>query len=570
MRDRGRFDMAGEMRKVLFLGNCQAASLSEVYAEHLAPGNGDAVSFVACTSPVSEADIARITEADLIVEQVFDFKQYVTTDDLDLHARVVRFPTVSCAFLWPFAGANPPAKAVERWPAGTYFGPDLNDRFLNKLIDAGADPDEAVAAYLALDAETMTLDKRYDFVLRRQRRRDEIAGSAFADTIAAHFRDEQLFFGPYHPGARVFRMMMADVLQKIGLDVETIARTDAILTRSPLDLNWLPVHPAVAAHFGLRYIAEGQRYRSLEGGFTFSEWASRYVRFEWNRWLWKGEAQHQDPDSAIPNLQIGLLYSPESARGHRLLAEQLYRRNHFEYAAAALRRAIALDPAEPRFRAALGHALAANGEHEAAAEAFRQAVALNPEDPGLQCSYSHALCATGRLEEALAPARLALDRDPARRAWNGHLANVYALCGRFDEAEAAYREAIALEPENAAIHAGFAELLASLGRREPATKEMRRAFMLAPDNPRFSAEFAKMLADQDDAPEPAEPEAAAEQPDMPPIGDPVEGGPELWFALDIGASEIRPNGAGTRAGALPAPADGQPWAIGADVFASAD
>lgn len=271
-------EMPQKTRNVLFLGNCQAAALADAYTEWIAPGRGDAVSFVASIWPVSAEDRALVAQADVVVEQVFDFKQHIGADAAGSGARVVRFPTVGCGFLWPFAGGAVPARAGQLWPEGTYFGPDLNDRFLNRMIADGTPAEAAVARYLALDAEQMALDKRLDFVLGQQRRRDDAAGSRIAEDIAAHFRDEPLFFGPYQPGARILRLLMADLLGKLGAERVASGYMDAIISRSQFESNWLPIHPAVAAHFGLTYVAEGQRYPTLQGSFSFAEWAGRYMR----------------------------------------------------------------------------------------------------------------------------------------------------------------------------------------------------------------------------------------------------------------------------------------------------
>ncbi len=572
-------------RTILFLGNCQAASLAELYADHIAPGNGDAVGFVASTSPISEADLAKILAADVIVEQVFDFKQYIAASDLDLSAHVIRFPTVSCAFLWPFTGGTAPAKAVALWPEGSYFGPDLNDRFLNKMIDDGTDPDIGVARYLDLDADAMSLDKRYDFVVRRQRRRDEVAGSRIAEVIEAHFREEQLFFSPFHPGKRIFRVLMSDILEKLGFGADTISRMEMILTRSLLDVTWLPIHPAVAAHFGLDYVAADQRYRSLDGSFTFAEWAERYMRFGWNRWLAKGEALHDQSEVAIENLRIGLFYSPHSAHGHRLLGEHLYRVHQFEHAVAALRRAIQLDPDEPRYKTALGHALAATGDPAGAVAAFQEAAEQFPNDPGLQSSLSHALCAIGRFEEAMLPARRALDLDPARRAWNGHHANLYALCERFAEADLAYREALDLEPDSAVVHAAFAEMLTIQERFDEAIAVMRRAVLLEPTNPRWGVQFAELFVRQEAARQ-ADQQTARERDNLP-TRDNLPLQKDAWrvdsrptpairtvsdplLAFDVGASELGPSERSEGEDWPRSPANGQQRSIAAEFFGSAD
>jgi len=485
------------MRQVLFLGNCQAASLAGVYRDHIAPETGDGVSYLPTAWPLSDAEAELVKAADVIVDQVFDFKQTIALADLAHGGRVVRFPTVSGAFLWPFTGRAHPANASFYFCNDGPYPPETGDRYLNTMIAEGVEPDEAVARYLDLDlAAILDLDKRYAAVIRQQRRRDALADWQIADLIENHFQDEHVFFSPYHPGSRLFGLLMTELLGRIGVDPGILGRAQRVLQRSPLDDTWLPIHPAVARHFGLTYIAEDQRYRSLEGRFTFAEWAKRYMRFEWNAALLEGAFFAHDPAAGVEKLQIGLLQAPDSARGHGKLAEFLYRLDRFEYAAAALNRAIELDPDEPRFRSSLGHVLARLADPEAAARAFHQALEFDPDDPGMHTSLSHALCALERFEEAIEPARRALELDPAH-ASAAHLGNLYARCGYLPEAELAYREALAREPDSAAVHGALGRVLADQGHSDEAVAQLRHALVLDPENPDLAALLADLLAEQE-------------------------------------------------------------------------
>jgi hypothetical protein len=60
-------------------------------------------------------------------------------------------PLLAGGFLWPFAG-QPHPRNESFWfmPSGPYDG-EMGDSYLNRLIDKGASPPEAVAQYLTLD-----------------------------------------------------------------------------------------------------------------------------------------------------------------------------------------------------------------------------------------------------------------------------------------------------------------------------------------------------------------------------------------------------------------------------------
>jgi hypothetical protein len=90
----------------------------------------------------------------------------------------------------------------------------------------------------------------------------------------------------------------------------------------PFPAGAQPVHPAVAAHFKLKWAEPGTRYPvNEEGYFTFEEFCRRYMQFAWNEVLHRGiQAAKTLPASALADLDDGLALSPESPLGRRALA----------------------------------------------------------------------------------------------------------------------------------------------------------------------------------------------------------------------------------------------------------
>ena len=81
-------------------------------------------------------------------------------------------------------------------------------------------------------------------------------------------------------------------------------------------------------------------------------------------------------------------------------------------AAAALRRAVALDPAASDLRPHLHHVLRWLGNDEEDEEQLRAGLARAPDSPSLLAALGHSLIAQGRLDEGLACCRAALKVDP--------------------------------------------------------------------------------------------------------------------------------------------------------------
>lgn len=82
-------------------------------------------------------------------------------------------------------------------------------------------------------------------------------------------------------------------------------------------------------------------------------------------------------------------------------ADRLHLQQRFDDAAAAYRRALALDDAVPAAWYGLGHCLLALRSHGAAADALAHAVALRPELAGARCNLAEALFQLGRVDEAV-------------------------------------------------------------------------------------------------------------------------------------------------------------------------
>jgi predicted O-linked N-acetylglucosamine transferase (SPINDLY family) len=188
------------------------------------------------------------------------------------------------------------------------------------------------------------------------------------------------------------------------------------------------------------------------------------------------------------------------------------------YAAAAanLRDAVRLDPANSEAHANLGHALAKQGDWRAAAAAYGQAANLAPNfgdawvEQGVclealpdhaaaetcferacaampNSARAHALLARARhrrraLDPAIESYRAALAATPdAADLWNNLGAALHEKAD-LDAAEAAFRRAIALDPRLALAHANLGALLLDRDERGQAKAAYAAALALAPGN----------------------------------------------------------------------------------------
>jgi tetratricopeptide (TPR) repeat protein len=457
-------------RKIVFVGNCQLIKLSALYRNTLTAGLHGAAYHINPLLEPTKADQHELAQADCVIWQIADGASKVDRSLVPRTTEVIDVPLISAVFLWPFAGRpHPRNQRLPHSPNGP-FDPELGDVFLNGLIRDGVRPEEAVKRYLELDLSRRTnLDRLFELWREAQRRRDRASGFEMVDLIERRFRDEQVFLTPHHPGLPVFTALARQVLRRIGFANETVDRALATLRMSPFAPTCLPVHPAVARHFGLRWVAGNQRYPLRhEGEFTFPEFVRRYVEFDWNEALAEGLHLSVGPNAvrARALLEEGLKRAPASATGHIVLSQTALRTGDAAAAQAAARIAIALEPSNPHGQVALGSSLARSGDLAGAETAFRRALALDSAFQPGSLELGRLLMDQKRLQEACEVVGAGLDHLPRDLAMLLLAAKILVEQGLLDEAEGRLREAIAIKPTLAEPHWQLAEVLAMRARRD--------------------------------------------------------------------------------------------------------
>src|SRR3954451_16275006 len=100
------------MKKIVFVGNCQANALRVVYAAWIAPRRNERVEYVLSYAEAKSEQLRILHEADIIVNQQFSSEQQVEVKRLGLAGKVIFFPVVSGIFIWPFHFGEHPHDAV--------------------------------------------------------------------------------------------------------------------------------------------------------------------------------------------------------------------------------------------------------------------------------------------------------------------------------------------------------------------------------------------------------------------------------------------------------------------------
>ncbi len=475
------------MRRIVFVGNCQAYALMDAFNQHISPYTGERAFHVAAYHDIDAASRAALDGADVIVDLIFDFAQRVNLADLGLDKPVIPVPYVNGNFLWPFAYEAHPRNAPAGFIISGPYPVELGDAFLNRLMRDGVPAEEAASRYLALDLDQkVRLDRRLEMNLALQKRRDEMSGFAVAELMERHFREEPIFLTPNHPGQRIFLHVVQRCFAQLGVPAHLIARLPHLIRRSFFPQDALAVHPRLAAHFGLAWANEATRYQFwLDGDFTFAEFIARYLRFEWCEDFAIGGHLCADParrGEAVARLRAGLATHPGSHRAWALLSHVLSAEGALPEALEAARQAVSRNPGEAEAFAHLGNLLTNAGEIAAAKSAYERAVALEPEHtPWLRLLAGHWE-RQGKRAEAGALAATLAHQDPLD--YELHVQRGHLLAGRGDAAGAvsAFSHALGLAPHIPDVRAVRSHALAALGRIAEAIADARAALSEAPED----------------------------------------------------------------------------------------
>ncbi|HZU87942.1 MAG TPA: WcbI family polysaccharide biosynthesis putative acetyltransferase, partial [Stellaceae bacterium] len=438
------------MRRVVFVGNRQIEVLARLCRQFGDGERSGRAIYIAAHRRPSDDGWKALAAADVIVEQLQDFKPKIDLSGLSGSAERIAVPLASGGFLWPFAGqAHPGNPSLPYLPYPAEWG----DAYLNRMISRGADPQATVAAYLALDVNDLVdLDRLYQRTLEKQRQRDAATGFSVAKIIAEHFRDEAVFLTPLHPNRRVALALADQLFRRLDIGAAERERMNRTLQATPFPKDELPIHPSVARHFGLRYIGEGHRFRLVnEGRLTFAEYALRYMEGRWNAALAEGLALAEggDPAAARDRLRAGLAVAPEAAAGYAALGRVLARLGQREEAIETARRAAALEPEDASYHAGLAALLRDAGNFAEAERECRTALALDPTDARSAALLVDVLRRADRPEEGVEIARAAAESLPDDLDCLISLAQFLIEAGDLAAAEAALRRAIAIAPQDA-------------------------------------------------------------------------------------------------------------------------
>ena len=263
--------------RVLIIGNCQAQTVHEALARS---GEFDELldvkyHFVGLHQNLHEVGKAELESSDiLLVQDIRDWESYPLRPYIRDGVRIIKFPLLHFASLWPFDHYNGPGdkEAYEReWPNLTFL---YHDGLLARLRKEIPDREQRLLAYRTLSVDgVINFARLHDFEKRRLTAMDKQFGCEIGQFILDHFQKRRLFYTTNHPNGQILGMLMQYLLRELEMDRGYRPSS----TLDHLRRLQVPVHPKVAQALGVTWATESTKY--LYGGeqITWETYVRHYI-----------------------------------------------------------------------------------------------------------------------------------------------------------------------------------------------------------------------------------------------------------------------------------------------------
>ena len=199
----------------------------------------------------------------------------------------ITVPTLHFNSLWPLMTEDPRNQPEPGAPYGRIpFG--MGDRIALKIVQSESDPAKRRALYDAVDlASVANLARSHELEIRNCFAREQGCDVRVAAYVMSHFREKRLYYTHNHPTGTLMYFVLAQLyalpairdLVKRPYDQMVTAAQKWAIASNVFGGEEAPVHPKVAAHFGLQWWHPDHRYPWMDQQRNFSDWIDWYLRF---------------------------------------------------------------------------------------------------------------------------------------------------------------------------------------------------------------------------------------------------------------------------------------------------
>ncbi len=203
-------------------------------------------------------------------------------------------------------------------------------------------------------------------------------------------------------------------------------------------------------------------------------------------------SRNKDYRSVLSVWSDAVAKRPNNARGHNMLAWELYRLGRLQEARFHYSESARIRPNFPEVRNNLGAVLLQQGQLDEAIASLSEAIRLDPNYAKAHRLLAVALDRKGRSREAIEHYSEALRLVPGDADLYSNLAWALHREGRLEDAVAQYSKSLRFRPNHAWTHYNLGVALVRLGRIEEAARHFESAVQLEPDHPQARRALADL------------------------------------------------------------------------------
>lgn len=261
---------------LIVYGNCQAEAVASILRAAGAPHLRVLYlrSFDEPGDSPAQLALTDVVQCALLWEQHDELHPFPYKEWLAPECRVVRFPAADFNALWPFTCVNPFVRLdPPKYPFGRF---PYGDRAILDCLDACEGADDVWNCYEGTSQQrTPDLDRFLALETARLQARDSKCDVKLAGYIIDNFRRRRLFWTVNHPSSE----LLAEVTKRLihasaeFSELDGVAPEQVLKTRfeasGPLGVTSIPIHPSIAAHYGLEWYASDELFQNWGDYYTY-------------------------------------------------------------------------------------------------------------------------------------------------------------------------------------------------------------------------------------------------------------------------------------------------------------
>ncbi len=176
------------------------------------------------------------------------------------------------------------------------------------------------------------------------------------------------------------------------------------------------------------------------------------------------------------------------------VATDLAKKGRLADSIAEWKKAVAMEPDDPKARYNLGVSLQNQGQTEQAAAEYRKSIELNPDNALAYTNLGVALAGAGKFEEAIDLYQKAISVDPANAKAEANLAAALVEKGQLAQAIDHCRRSVAIDPAYAEARNTLGIALARSGQLDEGIEHLERAVASSPESFEYRYNLGRVLA----------------------------------------------------------------------------